>query len=92
VKLVSQLENEHCRRPFLRATAPASDPVTIITSSPLRADQATPAGLHALSAASRDLLRRTAELPESEQGLLAVLAEYRHAVYAFVAAADGMCT
>lgn len=45
-------------------------------------------GLRALTEASRDLLRRTAELPDSEQGLLAVLIEYRYAVYAFVAAAD----
>lgn len=45
-------------------------------------------GLRALTEASRDLLRRTAELPDGEQGLLAALIEYRYAVYAFVATAD----
>lgn len=49
-------------------------------------------GLRALTEASRDLLRRTAELPDSEQGLLAVLIEYRYAVYAFIAAADRVRT
>ena len=48
--------------------------------------------LSVLSTISRDLLRRSAELPESEQGLLAVLTEYRYAVYAFVTAADAMCS
>jgi hypothetical protein len=38
----------------------------------------------------RELLRRTAELPDSEQGLLDVLTEYRHAVYAFVAITSGV--
>jgi hypothetical protein len=47
-------------------------------------------GLRALTEASRDLLRRSAELPDSEQGLLVVLAEYRYAVYALVAIADGL--
>jgi hypothetical protein len=46
--------------------------------------------LRALTEASRDLLRRSAELPDSEQGLLAVLAEYRYAVYTLVAIADGL--
>ena len=46
--------------------------------------------LHGLADASRDLLQRTAELPDSEQGLLCVLAEYRYAVYALVAIADGL--
>jgi len=44
--------------------------------------------LRVLSESSRDLLWRSAELPDSEQGLLAVLAEYRYAVYALVAIAD----
>ena len=39
--------------------------------------------LRKLSEAANDLLRRTAELPDTEQGLLSVLAEYRCAVYAF---------
>jgi hypothetical protein len=47
-------------------------------------------GLRALIEVSRDLLRRTAELPETEQGLLGVLAEYRYAVYAFAALADAL--
>ena len=47
------------------------------------------AALQALADASRDLLRHTAELPDSEQGLLDVLAEYRYAVYAFLAIAAG---
>ena len=46
--------------------------------------------LGALTEASRDLLRRSAELPDSEEGLLAVLAEYRYAVYTLVAIADGL--
>lgn len=47
------------------------------------------AALQALANASRDLLRNTAELPDSEQGLLDVLAEYRYAVYAFLAITVG---
>ena len=47
--------------------------------------------LRALTEASRDLLRRSAELPDSEQGLLSVLAEYRYAVYALVAISDRLC-
>jgi hypothetical protein len=47
-------------------------------------------GLRALIELSRDLLRRTAELPDTEQGLLGVLAEYRYAVYAFAALADAL--
>ncbi len=47
--------------------------------------------VRALSEAGRDLLRRSAELPDSEQGLLDVLAEYRYAVYALVAIAEGLC-
>ena len=43
------------------------------------------ASLQALANASRDLLRNAAELPDSERGLLDVLAEYRYAVYAFLA-------
>ena len=35
------------------------------------------AALHALANASRDLRRHTAELPDSERGMLDVLAEYR---------------
>ena len=48
------------------------------------------AALQALADASRDLLRNTAELPDSEQGLLDVLAEYRYAVYAFLAITGGL--
>ena len=44
--------------------------------------------LGVLAQVSRDLLRRTAELPDTEQGLLLALTEYRHAVYAFSEAAD----
>jgi hypothetical protein len=47
--------------------------------------------LRELAEVGRDLLRRTAELPDSEQGLLEVLIEYRYAVYAFAAAADKVC-
>jgi hypothetical protein len=47
--------------------------------------------LSALTEVSRELLRSTAELPDSEQGLLAVLIEYNYAAYAFVAAADRVC-
>lgn len=45
-----------------------------------------PAGpaLRGLTDAGRDLLRATAELPDTEQGLLRVLAAYRYAVFAFV--------
>jgi len=43
------------------------------------------AALQGLANASRELLRHTAELPDSEQGLLDVLAEYRYAVYTFLA-------
>lgn len=45
--------------------------------------------LQALANASRELLRKTAELPDSEQGLLDVLAQYRYAVYAFLAITGG---
>ena len=48
-------------------------------------------GLRGLADASRDLLQRSAELPDSEQGLLGVLAEYRYAVYVLVAVADQLC-
>ena len=44
--------------------------------------------LHALSLVGRDLLRRTAELPDAEQGLLAVLTEYRYALHAFSGVAE----
>lgn len=44
--------------------------------------------LRVLSAAGRDLLARTAELPGSETELLEVLTEYRHAVFAFTAVTD----
>ena len=47
------------------------------------------AALQALADASRDLLSDTAELPDNEQGLLDVLAEYRYAVYAFLAITRG---
>ena len=46
--------------------------------------------LPALVEASRDLLRRSAELPDTEQGLLAVLAEYRYAVYTLVSIGEGL--
>lgn len=48
-------------------------------------------GLRALTDVGRDLLRRTAELPDTEQGLLMVLIEYRYAVYAFVTTAHRVC-
>jgi hypothetical protein len=48
------------------------------------------AALQALANASRDLLRDTAELPDSEQGLLDVLADYRCAVYTFLAITGGL--
>ena len=48
----------------------------------------TPIALVVLARASCDLLRRTAELPDTEQGLLLALTEYRHAVYAFAAFAE----
>jgi hypothetical protein len=44
--------------------------------------------LKSLAVASRDLLRRTAELPDTEDGLLLVLTEYRYAVFAFALVAD----
>lgn len=44
--------------------------------------------LRLLSQHGRDLLRRTAELPDTEQGLLDTLAAYRYAVFSFVAAAE----
>lgn len=40
--------------------------------------------LRGLTDACRDLLRATAELPDTEQGLLEVLAAYRYAVFALV--------
>lgn len=43
--------------------------------------------LRDLAQAGRDLLRRAAELPDTEQGLLLVLAEYRLAIFALVAVA-----
>lgn len=48
---------------------------------------ATPA-LRTLANAGRDLLLRTAELPDTEQGLLFVLAEYRYLVFTFAAIAN----
>ena len=47
-----------------------------------------PVALGVLARVSRDLLRRTAELPDTEQGLLLALTEYRHAIFAFAEAAD----
>ena len=44
----------------------------------------TASAIHAIAEASRDLLDRTAELPDSEQELLITLTEYRHAVYTYV--------
>lgn len=43
---------------------------------------------HLLVAAARELLGRTAELPGSKRGLLAVLSEYRTALFALAAEAD----
>ena len=43
--------------------------------------------LGVLARASRDLLRRTAELPDTEEGLLLALTEYRHAIFLFAAVA-----
>jgi hypothetical protein len=90
--------SSQCRWAALINTREVSELPEAVSSSsvPMQAylrcvDMPSPVGLRALSAVSRDLLRRTAELPENEQGLLAVLAEYRYAVYAFIAAADAMC-
>jgi hypothetical protein len=44
--------------------------------------------LGVLARASRELLHRTAELPDTEQGLLVALTEYRYAVYALAALAE----
>lgn len=66
-------------------------PSSAVMDSYLRYVNMAPApGLRALTEVSRDLLRRTAELPSTEQGLLDVLAEYRYAVYAFAALADAL--
>lgn len=46
-------------------------------------DTSALAALQALTEAARDLLSRTAELPDTEHGLLLVLREYRYAVFAF---------
>jgi hypothetical protein len=54
----------------------------------LAGETPTVSALHSLAVAGRELLRETAELPDSEQALLGVLAEYRYAVFAFVAVAD----
>jgi hypothetical protein len=50
----------------------------------------TASALHSLAMVGRELLRETAELPDTERELLSVLAEYRYAVFAFVTAADKM--
>lgn len=47
-------------------------------------DMPARSALRGLTDAGRDLLRATAELPDTEQGLLQVLAAYRYAVFAFV--------
>lgn len=47
-----------------------------------------PVALSVLAWVSHDLLRRTAELPDTEHGLLLVLTEYRHAIFAFATVAD----
>lgn len=44
--------------------------------------------LKSLAEAADELLARTAELPDSDQGLLHALTEYRYAVFAFVSATD----
>ena len=44
--------------------------------------------LRSLAEDARELLARTAELPDSEQGLLHTLTEYRFAVFAFVKATE----
>lgn len=54
------------------------------------ASQGTPAlaALQALAEVARDLLGRTAELPETEHGLLLALREYRYAVFAFTSVVE----
>jgi len=47
-------------------------------------DMPAGAALRGLTAVGRNLLATTAELPDTEQGLLEVLVAYRYAVYAFV--------
>ena len=47
-------------------------------------DMPAGAALRGLTEAGRTLLSATAELPDTEQGLLEVLVVYRYAVYAFV--------
>lgn len=60
-----------------------------VSQSYLQCAEMSPlAGLRALAEVSRDLLCRSAELPDTEQGLLKVLIEYRYAVYAFIATAE----
>ncbi len=47
-------------------------------------DMPTGTALRGLTEVGRNLLATTAELPDTEQGLLEVLVAYRYAVYAFV--------
>jgi hypothetical protein len=46
------------------------------------------AALRGLASAGKHLLARSAELPDTELGLLEVLVEYRYAVFAFVTATE----
>jgi hypothetical protein len=76
------------------STDPTCDPVRDRARAAQRflplAAQDGPAlpALKSLALAGRDLLRRTAELPDTEQELLLVLAEYRYAIFAFAAVVD----
>jgi hypothetical protein len=58
-----------------------------MTSPLAHAAGSIPAPRFGVSAA-RDLLARTAELPDSKRELLAVLSEYRAAVFAFASESD----
>jgi hypothetical protein len=72
-----------------RGTASAATSSLALPALAEIADGLAPASaLRALAEAGRDLLRRTAELPDTERELLSVLGEYRYAVFAFTAAAD----
>ena len=51
-------------------------------------DTSALAALQALAEAARDLLGRTAELPDTEHGLLLALTEYRYAVFAFTSVVE----
>jgi hypothetical protein len=70
------------------SACPATADVALPELAELADGLAPASALRALAEAGRDLLRRTAELPDTERELLSVLGEYRYAVFAFTAAAD----